>query len=320
MQTEHGKSVFVGEVRHPKMLLETSGSIGFDLQPLRGEQLDFGIVYLTTEADKLYPAVVRMIRYAKSSSSVSITTQAYQEKLSITVEGITFAQAQQARRLCQRQEPRALTFIGDVIDHFSLPVVTQDYIGIRVRPIQHDALLGLTGILKMRETIDLISLSGKHYTATIHSASRPYLDISRSDELWTQDLSVEGITLEQAQNIQRIIQMGGPQNTTALGAISTFQTTQHGIAGIELHVRMLQRGLMRKSGGEAYLISQSGEMWPVVIQHLATLSPSRAASSIRQRNEYLLTIENIPLKQIEEAQTIIQWPSPLEIDPAIWPV
>lgn len=316
MQSAYGNNAFVGEVHYPQIVLETSSSIRFDLQHLQGKQLDAGIVYLSTEAEQLYPAVLRAIQYpSRDDSSSSPVIQADQETLSVTVEGITFTQAQQARRLYQKQEPRLLAFCGEVIDHFSLPVITQGRVGIRIRPLRYDTLSGWAGSLKIRDAIDLVSLSGNHYTATIHSASRPYFDVSRPGELWTQDLSVEGITFEEVQDIRWIMQMGGLHRTAALGAISAFQPMQRDRVGIELRVHMLQKGLMRKSGGEAYLISQSGEMWPIVIQHL-TFLPSPRADSLHQ-NKYSMIIENIPLKLVEEAQSIIQWPPPLEIDPAI---
>ncbi len=314
MQEEYRESSFSGEISNPQVLSEDPEVFEFRLRPLREGMIDSGVAYLLTEAGKSYPALVRAIRYPQDRSPELQVKQRHHEEQYVTLEGITSAQANQVHQLIQRQEPKILAFVGALMHHFSLPILPQGCVGIRVRPIRHDSLLNPDGVLLGRGMIHLIASSGEVYRATIRGSSRSHFDMSSHTTAWTQDLFLEGITFEQVQYIQRVTQEVGPQATTSIGSILTTQATDGEPETIELHVRMLQQGLMRKSGGEAQLISRSGAIFSIVIHHITPLSTFHVTPSGRSRREYLISVEGIPVSQAEEMQTLIQEPAQLEID------
>ena len=122
---------------------------------------------------------------------------------------------------------------------------------------------------------------------------------------------VDGITLDQALSIHKVFQFVGPQGTKAIGTIlGNEQSTQIG-KSIDLHVAMLQCGLMRKGESKAQLIDISGEIYPVIIRHITALSTSNTIVKTRKR-EYIIRVDGIPSVQSITWQTLLEDPESLE--------
>lgn len=306
MQAKYQEDDFVGEVSNPRMSSEIPGRLEIKLRTSQKKNVDFGAAYLTTEEGGGYPCIVQKIRNLQG-------IQEHQHEFEVTLESGIFPQMEHTRLLFQKQKPIIPMFVGDVVDHFLLPVVTHNYVGIRIQPVPQDTLLNPEGVLRPYGNIHLISSSGESHMAVIRGSSRPYFNISNPGGIWMQDLSIEGVSFEQARKIEKIIQLGGPQATTAIGNVMDIQSITNGAKKVELRISMLQTGLMCKSGGETQTISKSGQWFPISIQSIATLSSSTPKSSRKSQNTYFMTVENMTVEQAADWRMIIQEPPPLEI-------
>lgn len=213
--------------------------------------------------------------------------------------------------MIQKQEPKILAFIGEARNPFHLPRVTRGFVGLQIRPLQQSDLLHPYGAFRPYGMIHLISSFHEIYVVTIHGSGRPFFDQSKQSQMWQRDITVDGITLNQAQSIHKVLQFVGPQGTKAIGTIlGTEQSTQRW-KSIDLYIAMLQCGLMRKGESKAQLIDTSGEVYPVIIRQITALQTANTTTKIRKR-EYIITVDGITSVQSTTLQTLIQEPEPLK--------
>src|SRR5438270_77527 len=122
---EPSDSSLIAIVHKPQMLPEKPTLITFEMKALnQGKTFVVGVAKMVTTANIAYPVVIRAI--TKTNTSVSGAKS--KGNFHVTIEGITFAQAQQMRLIFQRREPHILGFVGTVSDSISPPRLTQGFV------------------------------------------------------------------------------------------------------------------------------------------------------------------------------------------------
>ncbi len=303
------ESTFIGEVSNPLSLPELPTRIEFSMRSLQKGTLLYGAAQMTTRSGIVYPVVIRTILRSQSGS---LSGKEVAEEQRVTVEGISFTQATQMHRLIQKQTPKILAFIGEARNPFSSDTITRGFMGFHVHPVQQNDLLQPDGVLRPYGTVHLVSSSGNVYPVTIRGSGRPHFDRAKHDYTWDQEIAVDGITLDQAQNIYSMTQNVGPEGTTAIGIILQANRSSDRSGNFDLHVRMLQCGLMRKEGGTAQLVSTSGEAYPVLIREIHAVSSPDTSLLEERRSMYIMSVDGITLSQAQKVQTLVQEPKALD--------
>ena len=294
---EPSDSSLIATVLKPKMLPEKPTLITFEMKALKqGKTFVVGVAKMVNATNIAYPIVIRAFKKTPSPSGAESKGDFH-----VTIEGITFAQAQQMRFLVQRREPHVLGFVGTVNDPISAPRLTQGFVAFHVKPIRQENVLYANGAFRPYGAVELIDGSGKICTVTIRGVGRlnkENLEVSPSDDFLVK---VDTITLEQATTIQRIRQYIGPEGSTGIATILDAESLVERSNSIDLVVEILHYGLLQV--GKAEIVHKEGQPHPIDITRMKRIDSAKPDLLKRQ---YVFSVEGISPEQAHDMQTIIQ--------------
>jgi hypothetical protein len=138
----------------------------------------------------------------------------------------------------------------------------------------------------------LISETGEVQPVTVRATGR-----MRGDAL----IAVDGITLEQAQSMRKIIQYIVPQGTPFIGDVIDVVPSPDQEGMIDIRVRpQPYRGIYREA---AQIIDAEGQSIPIVIHRIMHAPPSL---ELGRYGDVIIRVEGITLDQARMAQRLTQ--------------
>ncbi len=265
-----------GEIRQPQFSDEVQKDVALLFRSDQQSLIRSGAAQLIGDEDRTYPVVVRRVLGDK-----------------LIVAGISLEQAQTLKTFRQQIGPRVTTFVAEVGHPFSSPTVTRGFVEFRVHPI-------VQGPLYNGASADIQDAQGKVYPVVIRNIShvRPNLSSNPQWDAGDFQLTVDKITLEQAQTMRKLTRTTGPEENTFVATVLDAQSNAQLPHHTDLNVQVLQHGLLHV--GEAQGVNKGGEPKSIVIRAI------QAPPSVSSSGRLLITVEGISLAQSRELQTLVQ--------------
>ena len=186
------------------------------------------------------------------------------------------------------------TFIGEVRDPYCSPTITKGLVEFVVHPLQG-------GILQHNRA-QLVSISGEVYPVAVRGTGRVHPGPSVQQRWNPEDFLVrlDGIAIEQAQNMQKIIQEYVAENTPFIGEIiEAPSSSESGL--VKLRVRPQPYASVTLK--EAQLVAQSGETISVVLRRVEA---APASPTLGQFGDLIISVEGITLEQAKFVHKLVQ--------------
>lgn len=186
------------------------------------------------------------------------------------------------------------TFVGEVSDPYFSPKITRGLVEFTVHPLQGGSL--------RHNAAQLISSSDVAYPVTVRGTG--YVHASPSGQKhWKPGnflARIDGITLEQAQDMRKIVQEYVEEGTPFVGEVIEINPSSKSNF-IELRVRPQPYAAITLK--EAQLITQSGETIAVVLRRVEA---APASSTLGRFGDLVVSLEGSTLEQAKLAQKLIQ--------------
>jgi hypothetical protein len=265
-----------GEISQPQFSNEVQKGVALLFHSDQQSLVRSGAAQLISDEGKAYPVVVRRVLSDK-----------------LIVAGISLEQAQILTTFRQHIGPQITTFVAAVSRPFSSPTITRGFVEFRVHPL-------VQGPLYNGASADVEDTQGNVYPVVVRSIGHIRPDLSSNSQWDANDfqLTVDKITLEQAQTMRKLTRTTGPEENTFVATVLDAQGNLQLPHHIDLNVQVLQHGLLYS--GEAQGVSKGGEAKSIVI-HAIQATPSVSGSG-----RLLITVEGISLAQSRELQTLVQ--------------
>lgn len=187
------------------------------------------------------------------------------------------------------------TFVGALGNPYCSPTITRGFVEFTVHPLQG-------GILRHNHA-QLVSSLGEKHPVTVRGTGRVHPGPSSSNRWHPGDflVRVDGITLEQAQDMREIVQEYIAEGTPFIGDIIEVCLSSAKSSSIEVRVRPQPYHSVALK--EAQLITQSGERSTVKLRRIEA---APASPTLGCFGDLLISLEGITLEQAYLAQKLVQ--------------
>jgi hypothetical protein len=197
------------------------------------------------------------------------------------------------------EENAQVSFFGEISEPLTPPsaMKMQGTISFKVRQLSRG------GALVNGRAAHLISEFGEAYPVKVRGIGRMQ-PVSPPPSTWRPGdflILVEGITLEQAQCMRKIIQYVVPKETPFTGDVIEAIPSPGQEGRIDIRVRPQPYSDIRRDALQ--LIGVEGQPIPIVIHRIMHASPS---SEVGRYRDLIFTVEGITLDQARTAQRLTQ--------------